>query len=163
MYQAYELTSKDPNKLATEKWDIIPIQITGGTIIVFKDIKIPFDDPLVANLLKQYNSEKWQSCALDKKKAKINPKYYEGIGYCFERVYDNDTNKYVKRMILSDKAKDSLCTWRIEADYSTMQLSMTPLDLSFPYCFSNADVLDKYAPELMERLKAIKLIHKITL
>jgi len=163
MYNVYRMTSSDPNKLAAEGWDLLPPSITGGVIVAFKDVHIPFEDPLVANLLKEYDSEAWQSCALDGKKAKIDPKYYEEIGYRFERVYDELTNKTFKRMILDDKAKDALGTWRVEADYSSNELRLTPLDISFPYFFPNAKVLDRYAPEIIGRLKSLGLIESVAM
>ena len=155
MAYVYKNIAKDANAYAEDGWDIMPINLTGGNVVVFKDIRIPFADELVQQLIKQYESPDWQKHAMG---IKSFADYYGKIGYTFSRVHNADTGEKVIRMDMTDEAREHLSSWRVELDFTDGYLRISPFDITFPYSFYNRKMLDKYASDIIESAKERKLI-----
>jgi len=155
MAYVYKNAVDDKNLYAKDGWDIMPINLTGGNVIVFKDIKIPFTDPMVQELIKQYETPDWQKYAMGNKQF---ADYYEKIGYRFSEIHNADTGSKRYEMKLTDEAREHLSTWRVEMDFSDGYLRISPFDITFPYSFYNKKLLDRYAGEIVESAKGNNLI-----
>lgn len=155
MAKVYKNATTDKMDYANVGFDIMPISVTGGNVVVFKDIKIPFEDSLIQSLVKQYDSDDWQSNALP-----LFKKYYDSIGYKFAEIASDESAKKVKRLKITNKTKERLCTWRVEMDFDDGYLRMSPFDITFPYSFYGADALDEYAGEIVEELKSKGIIEE---
>lgn len=153
MPYVYKNIASDKNQYAMDGWDIMPIDLTHGNIVAFKDITIPFEDEMVQELIKQYESDDWQKYALSMFK-----KYFDSIGYTFTSVLNADTGERHIRIGLDDQTRQRLCTWRVEMDFNDGYLRLSPFDVTFPYSFYNKKLLDRYAPDIVESLKKGKMI-----
>ena len=153
MARVYKNIQEDKNAYAGAGFDIMPIELTGGNIVVFKDIEIPFDDDLVQGLIRQYDSQDWQDNALPR-----FGKYYDSIGYHFAEIASDETAEKVKRLILDETTQKRLSTWRLEMDFVDGYLRISPFDVTFPYSFYACSLLDKYASDIIESMKENGLI-----
>lgn len=155
MPRVYKNIQEDKNTYADAGFDIMPIQLTSGNIVVFKDIEIPFEDDLVQQLLKQYDSDDWQENALP-----LFGKYYDSIGYRFAETASDSSPEKTTKLVLDEQTRKRLSTWRVEMDFNDGYLRISPFDITFPYSFYSADLLDKYANGIVEAMKEGKLIEE---
>ena len=160
MAEVYKNTATDINAYAEDGWDLMPINLTGGQFVAFKEIEIPFEDEFVQGLLGQYDSNAFQEVAL---KIEHISKYYDRIGFRFDDVYDDSSGKTEKRLRVDDDTKRKLCTWRVEIDLSDGYIRLSPFDVAFPYSFYNKALLERYAGGIVESLLGKGLIECATI
>lgn len=131
----------DINKFAESGWDIMPPTIG---YILFKELRLRKNSAAVKAIKMAYEkyAHTFPPMMLD---------YLKELGIEFIEATNAATGE--KQLMLSNDEKcwDALCTWRVEIDMGDDGwIRLHPLDIAFPNPLYPADLIDKYAKDIID-------------
>lgn len=132
----------DVNVFGENNWGLLPPQVG---FILYKDIKLDRDSEAVQAIHEAYNQYADIVCHGK------NEEYLRSLGLTFMEKEDSKTKRGIIALSDSDECWDALCSWRIEISFNEDGwLRLHPLDFSFPNPFYPADIIDKYAGDIIK-------------
>lgn len=134
---------------------------TGGKYIVVRPYKISLESEPTKQLIKFYNSKKWQksTIGLDYTQNNQFKKYYDNIGIKF--VPDLKTKRW-KLDEEDSTTVELLCTWMYQVDFSNGgEVSVSPFDRLYPLSFFGKNQIDEYAKDISDMLLEKGLIKEV--
>lgn len=153
----YAAKTADPNEFAKMGWDLLPMQITGGDIVVYKWVRLRRNSKAVKALIDAYNANADMIVG-------VNSQYLYELGLHFVEKEDERTGVRFKELALTDEAYETLCLWRLEIDMDSPEryMRLHPNDFTFPNPFYPANIIEKYASKAIEGEIGKGLIERIT-
>ncbi len=145
--KVYYNKEDDMNKYGEDQWLVMNPEMSGGALIIYKQVQVPFESELVQMLIKVYNSPEFQDATLIKGKA-FYDNYFKNIHLDFVKL----ENGSFKLNTENDITKQVLCTWRVELDTTDKDrlFRIAPFDFSFP--------IPIYAGKLIDRAEEAKKV-----
>ncbi len=121
------------------QWQVMNPEMSSGSLIIFKQITLPFEHKYVQKLIDVYNSPSYQDYTLNKAK-----RFFEGY---FKNIYLDfvKTDNGYKLNTENESTKKALCTWRVELDTTDKDhlFRLSPFDFTYPNPIYAAKLIDK--------------------
>jgi hypothetical protein len=138
--KVYFNKADDVNPYGELQWQIINPTMTGGIVVIYKEVTLPYGHQLVRTLTDIYNSRQWQEYTLNGSQKEFYLNYFKNIGLDFVQA---DGGGYTINTE-NDRTKEVLCKWRVELDTTDKDrlFRLSPFDFTYPNPIYAAKLID---------------------
>lgn len=152
------------NEMARMGWDILPLSVTDGCRILYREVTIPKESELAKAAIRFYDDDRFRKIAFGKGVPDSLKSYYSGLGIGFSRVYDDKSGKRVWRLNADDPGfVETVTTWRLQFALDGENAGIFALcaqDFSFPFSYMAAETIREYASDEIGALVGAGIAHE---